>query len=141
MDVFHLRNTVIDEYADYIKSFVTIRDDDIRSKVEEEFGSGLLWPEPLIQLNPSFEQGPTLQDLVDDGTLHPECLQIFRKKEEEKGELVDSGPLRFHKHQVDSIRVARKEQSYVLTTGTGSGKSLSCITGSTNCCAALRRAK
>src|SRR3546814_2671222 len=36
-------------------------------------------------------------------------------------------PLRLHKHQVDAIRQAAAGQNYVLTTGTGSGKSLSYI--------------
>ncbi|WP_460036173.1 DEAD/DEAH box helicase [Methylothermus subterraneus] len=30
-----------------------------------------------------------------------------------------------HKHQEEAIRIAQRNQSYVLTTGTGSGKSLS----------------
>ena len=33
-------------------------------------------------------------------------------------------PLRFHRHQAQSIAKAQAGQSYVVTTGTGSGKSL-----------------
>ena len=33
-------------------------------------------------------------------------------------------PVRFHRHQAQSIAKARTGQSYVVTTGTGSGKSL-----------------
>ena len=121
MDVFDLRNDVVRDYAEYVQSFVTIRDPRIRSAVEEEFASGLLWPEPLIQLNPAFQQGPPLQDLVDDGTLHPEALKIFRKKDRPTS---DEGPLRLHQHQVEGIRAAKERENYVLTTGTGSGKSL-----------------
>jgi hypothetical protein len=44
---------------------------------------GFLWPDPLIQLNPSFEAGETLQQLIDDGELHPECINIFRDKRED----------------------------------------------------------
>src|SRR5262249_58082550 len=36
-------------------------------------------------------------------------------------------PLRLHRHQSDAIRVARTGLPYVLTTGTGSGKSLAYI--------------
>src|SRR4029077_17325271 len=35
--------------------------------------------------------------------------------------------LRMHKHQEDAARTGRRGESYVLTTGTGSGKSLAYI--------------
>jgi len=34
-------------------------------------------------------------------------------------------PMRVHRHQEEAIRIAQRAESYVLTTGTGSGKSLS----------------
>jgi len=49
---------------------------------EEVLGSladGLLWPDPLIQLNPSFEAGETIDELVGEGVLHEECARVFRK--------------------------------------------------------------
>ena len=36
-----------------------------------------------------------------------------------------AGPLTLHRRQEDAIRIAKRRESYVLTTGTGSGKSLS----------------
>jgi ATP-dependent helicase YprA (DUF1998 family) len=38
-----------------------------------------------------------------------------------------SKPLRLHAHQTDAIKVAQAGHNYVLTTGTGSGKSLAYI--------------
>jgi hypothetical protein len=55
--------------------------------------------------------------------LHPECERIFRV-----GKTADGAPgrsLLLHKHQEDAILIAKRRESYVLTTGTGSGKSLS----------------
>ena len=49
MDVFRLRHNLVQDYADYVQSFVHIGDERIREKVERELQSGLLWPEPLIQ--------------------------------------------------------------------------------------------
>ena len=86
--------------------------------------SGLLWSEPLIQLNPSFQPGPLLRQLISEGTLHPTCSKIFRRKPSPDQDL---GPLRLHTHQVEAIDAARAGDNYVLTTGTGSGKSLSYI--------------
>lgn len=55
--------------------------------------------------------------------LHPTCGQIFRRhKDRGSGE-----PLRLHTHQEAAVRTARAGHHYVLTTGTGSGKSLSYI--------------
>lgn len=103
---------------------MNIRDDRIREHVRRELDAGLLCPEPLIQLNPTFEPGRAIDDLVTEGVLHPECARIFRKKESRD----DPGkPLRLHRHQEDAIRAARTGANYVLTTGTGSGKSLSYI--------------
>ncbi|MCP3962312.1 MAG: DEAD/DEAH box helicase [bacterium] len=124
MDVFELRDRVISEYGSYVRSFITIRDRRIEDLVDQELAGGRLWPQPLIQLNPNFKPGEPLQDLVDEGLLHPECLKIFRKKPTQTD---DEGPLRFHQHQVESIRAASAGDNYVLTTGTGSGKSLAYI--------------
>ncbi|TNE43150.1 MAG: DEAD/DEAH box helicase [Deltaproteobacteria bacterium] len=124
MDVFALRNNVINDYSSYVRSFLTIRDEQIKLLVEKEMEEGFLWPDPLIQLNPSFQPGDTLQSLINKGELHPECINIFRAKQED-GTIGE--PFRLHYHQVEGIRAAQAGDNYVLTTGTGSGKSLSYI--------------
>ncbi|MCA9671385.1 MAG: DEAD/DEAH box helicase [Myxococcales bacterium] len=124
MDVFDLRNHVVRDYADYVRSFLTIRDQRIAELVQREMQDGFLWPDPLVQLNPTFEPGPTLDALIADGVLHQECARIFCRKPARD---TNEGPLRFHKHQVEGIEAARRGKNYVLTTGTGSGKSLSYI--------------
>ena len=73
-----------EDYGSYIKSFIRISDDRIRGLVDDELSAGLLWPEPLIQLNPSFAPGSYIDDLVTDEILHPECGNIFRLKEEDQ---------------------------------------------------------
>src|SRR5581483_1830627 len=125
MDIFTLRNSLVDDYAEYVSSFIEIQDERIRNKVEENLHAGILWPEPLIQLNPSFESGDWIDDLVKQGILHSECSKVFRVG---KTEVDGTGkPLRLHRHQSDAIRAAQTGANYVLTTGTGSGKSLAYI--------------
>ena len=63
MNVFEMRNRLVDNYDSFIRSFVEIADKRLKDKVEESLGSGLLWPSPLIQLNPSFEPGATIDEL------------------------------------------------------------------------------
>ena len=125
MDVFDLRNRLVDDYANYTRSFITIADPRIKTYVEQQLQQGVLWPEPLLQLNPSFFPGGTIDDGVADGTLHPECARIFRINKTDVE--VTGQALHLHTHQVDAIRQAKRGRSYVLISGTGSGKSLAYI--------------
>src|SRR5579884_3589303 len=122
MDVFQLREQIVSDYGAYVRSFLRIGDEGIHAYAQDELGKGRLWPDPLVQLNPSFHAAATADELVARGFLHPECGRIFRREKQERG--FDGPPLRFHQHQQDAIAVARTGRSYVLTTGTGSGKSL-----------------
>ena len=125
MDVFALRKNLVDDYQEYTQSFITIQDTRVKGFVDKAMADGLFWPQPLLQLNPSFQPGEWIDGLADNGTLHPECRRIFRLKKDEKN---PSGfPLRLHYHQQQAIEMARNNQSFVLTSGTGSGKSLTYI--------------
>ena len=121
MDVFAFRKQLVAEYERFSRSFTTIRAEDIRQTVDASYKSGRFWPEPLIQLNPNFVPGGSIDELVSSGTLDPECARIFRLK---KPDDTFGTRLRLFKHQTDAIDVAKLRASYVLTTGTGSGKSL-----------------
>ena len=69
MDVFDLRKRLVDDYASYTRSFIKIDDARIKAQVDGALDGGHLWPEPLLQLNPTFLPGGTIDDLVKDGTL------------------------------------------------------------------------
>ena len=103
MDIFKFRNDLIENYSSYVRSFFEIHDEEIRAKVDEQFRKGLLWPEVLIQLNPSFKPGQTSDALAESGDLHPRCAEIFQRRKEDG---TSEGPLTFHTHQVDAIRAA-----------------------------------
>ncbi|MFQ3648212.1 MAG: DEAD/DEAH box helicase [Anaerolinea sp.] len=122
MDVFRLREQLIRDYSNYASSFIQIRDQRLYESVHQSLNEGVFWPDPLIQLNPSFDSGGTVDGLVAEGVLHEECKRIFRKDKQKGGH-----PLRFHRHQREAIEIAQKGYNYILTTGTGSGKSLAYI--------------
>ena len=125
MDVFELRDELIGSYRRYATSFLAIKDDRVCEHVDAAFEAGKLWPPPQIGLNPSFKAGGTVDALVDQGVLHERCREIFRMGK--SGADAIGSPMVLHQHQVDAIRAAEAGDNYVLTTGTGSGKSLSYI--------------
>jgi hypothetical protein len=55
MDVFGLRNRLIQDYSDCIQSFINIKDTRFREYVENTLSKGFLWADPLIQINHAFE--------------------------------------------------------------------------------------
>jgi len=115
MDIFALRDSVVDEYKRFATSFTTIHAEDIRQKVDAIYAQERYWPEPLIQISPDYKRTTSVAKLISDGTLEPPCADIFR---------IDGEPLALYKHQEQAIALATQGASYVVTTGTGSGKSL-----------------
>lgn len=120
LDVFSFSEKLIEDYSSFSRSFTTIRSQDIFNAVESEYNNGRYWPEPLIQINPNYKRSNTVQELVQQGLLHPECAQIFLAGKNEG----KPTPLTLYKHQVDALALAHKNKSYIVTTGTGSGKSM-----------------
>lgn len=123
MDVFDFRDKLVGEYARFTRSFVHIRATDIKTHVNAEYSAERFWPAPMVGLNPAFVSGGEIGQFVAEGLLHPECERIFRFGKSADG--APGSPLTLHRHQEEAIRIAKRRESYVLTTGTGSGKSLS----------------
>lgn len=118
-NIFDLHKEILDEYKLYIDSFIHIADQRILETVRKEFAKGNLYPEPLVQFNPSFESGGKVGDLVNSGVLVKEFNDIFY---DESG-----GSWSIYKHQTESIIKGNEGEGFVVTSGTGSGKSLTYI--------------
>ena len=100
LDVFQLREQVVDEYRDYVRSFVNVLDARIDEYVRGRLEEGEL------------EMDQILGELAQDGNLMPETARFF------------GAGRRLYRHQREAIDIAQRGESYVVTTGTGSGKSL-----------------
>lgn len=120
-NVFDFRDELISDYSSFSRSFTRIAATDIIEKVEAEYKDGRYWPEALIQINPNYKRQSTVQELAEQGILHKQCADIFQVGKQEK----NPQPLHLYIHQLQAIAKAQSGQSYVVTTGTGSGKSLS----------------
>ncbi|MGH9267246.1 MAG: DEAD/DEAH box helicase, partial [Acidimicrobiales bacterium] len=125
MDVFSVREQLVRDYRSFTAAFVEPRDQRIAGFIDQRLAEGSQWPEPWLSLNPNFAGGGTVDELADGGLLQDECRRILRIKQG----LDDPGSrtITFHRYQRDAIEAAATGQSYVLTTGTGSGKSLAYI--------------
>jgi len=118
-DVFRLRSDLVDLYGKYVQSFVTIRDQRVRQLVDDAIRAERFWPAPWVQLNPAFARGADVDELVAVGTLQKDTAQLFRTP--------SGAPFTLYQHQLDAVEAARARKHYVVTTGTGSGKSLTYI--------------
>uniref|UniRef100_UPI0033C96D75 protein kinase domain-containing protein n=1 Tax=Micromonospora sp. NPDC007271 TaxID=3154587 RepID=UPI0033C96D75 len=127
MDVFGVHAQLIRDYRAFTEGGTIIRDDRIAAFVEDDLDAKSQWPDPWVSLNPFFASGGSVLELVSQGLLHEECARIFQARKTEGGRSCDGRPLTLHQHQREAIEKAQSGTSYVLTTGTGSGKSLSYI--------------
>lgn len=115
MKAFDFEHHLIGSYARFSQSFTSIRAEDLNAEIAGQYAQGRFWPDALLSLNPRYLSGPSIDELVASGDLDAATGKIFR---------FDRGPLRLHRHQAQAVAKARAEQSFVVTTGTGSGKSL-----------------
>ena len=119
-NVFSFSNELIDEYQAFSRGFTRIAAEDILQEVERQYAAGRYWPEPLIQINPNYKRKGSVQELAQAGELHPGCAEIFQF--DKPGG--NPQPLVLYAHQVEALAKAHQRKSYVVTTGTASGKSL-----------------
>ena len=111
MDSFKIHGQVIADYRGYIESFINIRDSEILAVVQKALSEGRLWPEPLLQFNPSYKITGDLASVVASEKLHPLLADIFRG-------------YRLYQHQMEALRLGAAGSDFVVTSGTGSGKSV-----------------
>lgn len=111
VDIFNIHSCIMEDYKKFVGSFINIQDEISRQEINQSIMMGKFWPEPLISFNPSFEKGESLDKLCADGILHGEMQKIL-------------AGFTLYKHQSEAIKIGSKGYDFVVTSGTGSGKSL-----------------
>lgn len=64
MDIFDLDRALIGRYEAFARSFSEIHAPEIRAQVDAAYAEQRFWPEPLITINPRFEGGASIDELV-----------------------------------------------------------------------------
>jgi ATP-dependent helicase YprA (DUF1998 family) len=111
MQAFEIHRQIIDDYKEYLSSFNIIRDERIKTVVDKAFREQHYIPDPLIQFNPSFKRAADFKALIQEGVIHPKIEKTF-------------GDFHLFVHQEKALRLGTSGNSFVVTSGTGSGKSL-----------------
>lgn len=121
-DIFDFRTKLIESYKQFSTSFATPRSKDIAETVKAAYDGGKFWPDPLIQINPNYRKGGNIADLAQSGVVEPETAEIFQIGKQDNPP--NPKPITLYRHQMEALNMVAGNKSYVVTTGTGSGKSL-----------------
>ena len=111
INILKLRDGVINQYRRYVESFLDIKDRRLKEEAKKLLDGDRLWPAPLLQCNPGFEKGEAMETMVREHQMAPALQDIFAN-------------FRLHRHQAEAIKLGIAGQSFIVTSGTGSGKSL-----------------
>lgn len=111
MNVFETHAKIVGDYANYIRSFINIADPVISQTVDAALAEGKLWPQPLLQFNPSYELAGSIEEITKAGILHGATTDIFKGYS-------------LYRHQLEAIKLGTRGEDFIVTSGTGSGKSL-----------------
>ena len=121
MNVFELDAKLVQRYEAFARSFTDIHAEDLKSAVDDIYDGGTFWPEPLISLNPQYKRAGDLRDLAKAGDMDPALGEVFAIGNSSAGA---RDPITLYRHQEQALAKASQGRDYIVTTGTGSGKSL-----------------
>src|SRR5436190_87036 len=111
MDAFITHDSITTNYRNYLNSFLSIADERIQEEVKKSFeGNGFI-PEPLVQFNPAYQTGESLNELVKQKLVNENIPRVF-------------GGYDLFQHQIEALKIGLDGKGFVVTSGTGSGKSL-----------------
>ena len=102
-----------DEYRRFLKTSFRFLDPELREQFEKHLdAAAIVVKGPLVAMAREFTQGRTLKELVDAGKADPLLLKAHWP----------FGTRPLYRHQEKGLEAGRAGKCFVVTTGTGSGK-------------------
>jgi ATP-dependent helicase YprA (DUF1998 family) len=117
MNIFDLHAAALADYREFVRSFLLIAEERAGKFVDDALEKeARLWPDFLVQVSPSYATGSAVDQLALQGEITAETAAVFQRP--------DGKPFTLYRHQEEAIPKALSGESFVVTSGTGSGKSL-----------------
>jgi ATP-dependent helicase YprA (DUF1998 family) len=114
MDPIETTKTIESDYLAYLKSILTVRDNELTNKAYQALSESKFVKGPYIEATPPYVQGKSLTDLIREN--------IASREFEEVSEAVEiDRPLYLHQ-EAAFMKVAVEHRNIIVATGTGSGK-------------------
>ena len=101
MDVFDLRQQIVQDYANFARSFTRVRADDLKQQIDAIYAKDQFWPEPLLQITPYYERGASLDELAATGEVTATSAAIFRVPD------APAQPLQLHPNEITQQRATQ----------------------------------
>ncbi|NPA54436.1 MAG: DEAD/DEAH box helicase, partial [Aquificae bacterium] len=99
-----------DVYIGYLETFWETKYKDLNDKLSQGKDPERYINGPFLQLSLEYKKGKTIEQLVEEGILHPELKNIYPK-------------LHLRQHQEDVIlNIVKNKRNTLISTGTASGK-------------------
>lgn len=126
LEPFDLLRRLQQTYSSFVNTYQGYKDPVIDAWMRSQVESGeFLWRQPYLTLRKRFAPGPSLDALLDEGLIHPKVPELYRYRDPERPE---KGTIRPYMHQGEAwLKLLKDKRNVVVTTGTGSGKSM-CFT-------------
>jgi hypothetical protein len=119
-DPISTKDAIVETYLSYLRSIFSLSDPNLKHLFNTELSEENFVHGPYLEITPPYKKGATIAELVSEGVLSNEFLNLEPNIPDVDKELPLNRPLFIHQER--SIRRAVRGENLIISTGTGSGK-------------------